>query len=68
MKEERLTYSWPETGELTVQICGNLSATLQFTPSPEAVVDGLRKAGVEAVYEAFPDGHPHTHGDKTEAL
>ncbi len=68
MKEERLTYSWPETGELTVRVCGNLLAILQFMPSPTAVADGLCKAGVEAVYEAFPDRYPHTQENETEAF
>ncbi len=65
---QNLRLLWPNVGELTVNLKGNDLATLQFTPSPAAVVDGLRKAGVEAAYEAFPDGHPHTHDGKTEAL
>lgn len=62
MKEEKLTFRWPETGELTVKIRGNESATVKFTPSPAAIEAGLRKASQKPVYDDEDDGHPHTHG------
>lgn len=62
MKEEKLTFRWPETGELTVKIRGNESATVKFTPSPAAIEAGLRKASQKPAYGDEDDGHPHTNG------
>ena len=45
-----------------MRINGNESAALRFFPSEEAIIDGLRKNGVEAAY------HPHTHGSETDTL
>ncbi len=59
MKSE-LRFSWPDTGELSVRINGNESAALRFFPSEEAIIDGLRKNGVEAAYGDFADTNPHT--------
>ena len=56
MKSE-LRFSWPDTGELSVRINGNESAALRFFPSEEAIIDGLRKNGVEAAYGDFADAH-----------
>lgn len=67
MKSE-LRFSWPDTGELSVRIKGNESAALRFFPSEEAIIDGLRKNGAEAVYGDFADTNPHTHGSETDAL
>ena len=67
MKSE-LRFSWPDTGELSVRINGNESAALRFFPSEEAIIDGLRKNGVEAAYDDFADTHQHTHGNETYAL
>lgn len=67
MKSE-LRFSWPDTGELSVRINGNESAALRFFPSEEAIIDGLRKNGVEAAYGDFTDAHPHTHGNETYTL
>ncbi len=67
MKSE-LRFSWPDTGELSVRINGNESAALRFFPSEEAIIDGLRKNGVEAAYGDFADAHPHTHGNETYTL
>lgn len=67
MKSE-LRFSWPDTGELSVRINGNESAALRFFPSEEAIIDGLRKNGVEAAYGDFADTKPHTHGGETDAL
>ena len=58
----------PPTGELSVRINGNESAALRFFPSEEAIIDGLRKNGVEAAYDDFADTHPHTHGSETDTL
>lgn len=57
-----------DTGELSVRINGNESAALRFFPSEEAIIDGLRKNGVEAAYGDFADTYPHTHGSETDAL
>ena len=51
-----------------MRINGNESAALRFFPSEEAIIDGLRKNGVETVYDDFADTHPHTHGNETDAL
>lgn len=67
MKSE-LRFSWPDTGELSVRIRGNESAALHFLPSEAAILEGLRKNGVEAAYDAFTDTHPHTHETKTDAF
>ena len=67
MKSE-LRFSWPDTGELSVRINGNESAVLRFFPLEEAIIDGLRKSGVEAAYDDFTDTHPHTHGNETDTL
>ena len=49
-----------------MRINGNESAALRFFPSEEAIIDGLRKNGVEAAYDDFADTHPHTHGSETD--
>ena len=67
MKSE-LRFSWPDTGELSVRINGNESAALRFFPSEEAIIDGLRKNGVETAYDDFADTHPHTNGNETDTL
>ena len=67
MKSE-LRFSWPDTGELSVRINGNESAALRFFPSEEAIIDGLRKNGVEAAYGDFADARPPTHGNETYTL
>lgn len=67
MKSE-LRFSWPDIGELSVRINGNESAALRFFPPEEAIIDGLRKNGVEAAYGDFADTNPHTHGNGTDAL
>lgn len=46
-----------------MRINGNESAALRFFPSEEAIIDGLRKNGVEAAYDDFADTHP-THPRK----
>ena len=52
-----------------MRINGNESAALRFFPSEEAIIDGLRKNGVEAAYDDFADTHPqHTHGSETDTL
>ena len=51
-----------------MRINGNESAALRFCPSEEAIIDGLRKNGVEAAYGDFADTHPHTHGNETDTL
>ena len=43
-----------------MRINGNESAALRFFPSEEAIIDGLRKNGVEAAYGDFADTNPHT--------
>lgn len=43
-----------------MRINGNESAALCFFPSEEAIIDGLRKNGVEAAYDDFADTHQHT--------
>lgn len=58
-----MTFSWPETGELTVKIHGNEFATVRFAPSESAIEDGLRIASQKAAYDHDKDGHPHTHGN-----
>ncbi len=68
MSEEKLTFQWPEIGELTVRLRGNKSATLRFTPSEEAILNGLRKATVEPRHGDFTAGHPHTHGEEKETF
>lgn len=68
MSEDWLTFRWPDVGKLTVKFRGNKSATLRFTPSEEAIWDGLRKATVEPRYGDFQPGHPHTHGSRKEAF
>ena len=50
-----------------MRINGNESAALRFFPSEEAIIDGLRKNGVEAAYGDL-DAHPHTHGNETDTL
>ena len=50
-----------------MRINGNESAALRFFPSEEAIIDGLRKNGVEAAYGDFADAH-HTHGNETDTL
>lgn len=40
-----------------MRINGNESAALRFFPSEEAIIDGLRKNGVEAAYDDFADTH-----------
>lgn len=67
MKSE-LRFSWPDTGELLVRIQGNESAALRFLPSEAAILEGLRKNGVEAAYDAFADTYPHTHETKTDTF
>lgn len=67
MKNE-LRFSWPDTGELSVRIRGNESAALRFLPSESAILEGLRKNGVEAAYDAFTDTHPHTRETKTDTF
>lgn len=62
MKEDKLTFQWPETGELTVVIRGNETATVKFKPSQAAIENGLRKASQNAAYDNERDEHPHTHG------
>ena len=49
-----------------MRINGNESAALRFFPSEEAIIDGLRKNGVETAYDDFAD--THTHGNETDAL
>ena len=51
-----------------MRINGNESAALRFFPSEEAIIDGLRKNGVEAAYSDFADTNPHTHGNETDTL
>lgn len=51
-----------------MRINGNESAALRFFPSEEAIIDGLRKNGVETAYDDFADTHPHTHGGETDAF
>lgn len=51
-----------------MRINGNESAALRFFPSEEAIIDGLRKNGVEAAYGDFADTHPHTRGNETGML
>lgn len=51
-----------------MRINGNESAALRFFPSEEAIIDGLRKNGVETAYDDFADTHPHTHGNETDTL
>lgn len=63
-----LKFRWPETGKLSIRMKGNESATLRFTPSARAVLEGLRKVTSEPAYEDLRDGHPHTHEDEKEAL
>lgn len=67
MKSE-LRFSWPDTGELSVRIRGNESAALRFLPSKAAILEGLRKNGVEAAYDIFADTHPHTHETETDTV
>ena len=67
MKSE-LRFSWPDTGELSVRINGNESAALRFFPSEEAIIDGLRKNGVETAYDDFADTHPHSHVSDTDIV
>lgn len=67
MKSE-LRFSWPDTGELLVRIRGNESAALRFLPSEAAILEGLRKNGVEAAYDAFTGTHPHTHETETDTF
>lgn len=33
MKEEKIRYSWPKTGDLDITVHGSNSATLRFTPA-----------------------------------
>lgn len=68
MMKSELRFSWPDTGELSVHINGNESAVLRFFPSEEAIIDGLRKSGVEAAYGDFADTNPHIRGNETDAL
>lgn len=51
-----------------MRINGNESAALRFFPSEEAIIDGLRKNGVEAACGDFADTNPHTHGNETDTL
>lgn len=67
MKSE-LRFSWPDTGELLVRIRVNESAALRFLPSGAAILEGLRKNGVEAAYDAFTGTHPHTHKMETDTF
>lgn len=48
-----------------MRINGNESAALRFFPSEEAIIDGLRKNGVEAAYGDFADAHPPTEMKRT---
>jgi hypothetical protein len=63
MSDDKLTFYWPSTGKLTIKIRGNDSATLRFKPSAKAIMDAMRKTGVEPAYEASAEDHPHTHGE-----
>lgn len=51
-----------------MRINGNESAALRFFPSEEAIIDGLRKNGVEAAHDDFADTPTHTHGSETDTL
>lgn len=39
-----LTYFWKKIGKLKIRFQGNQSATLRFTPSKEAIQEGLARA------------------------
>ena len=39
-----LTYFWKKIGKLKIRFQGNQAATLRFTPSKEAVQEGLARA------------------------
>lgn len=68
MNEEPLVFEWPDTGRLEIHPSGKRAVTLRFTPSEAAILDGLRKAGVEPRYGDFTTGHPHTHEKQPEAF
>lgn len=40
----KIEYFWKLVGRLKIQIKGNQSATLQFTPSKQAIAEGLARA------------------------
>lgn len=51
-----------------MRINGNESAALRFFPSEEAIIDGLRKNGVEAAYGDFADtNHTPTEAKQTRS-
>ena len=51
-----------------MRINGNESAALRFFPSEEAIIDGLRKNGVEAAYDDFADTKTKNNGSETDTL
>lgn len=61
MDDEPLVFEWPNTGRLEIHPAGKRAVVLRFSPSKEAILDGLRKATVEPRYDDFRDRHPHTH-------
>lgn len=40
----KFEYFWKRVGRLKIRIKGNQSATLQFTPSKQAIAEGLARA------------------------
>lgn len=62
--DEQIKFQWPGIGELSVGLKGNLSATLRFTPAEQAVLNGLRMATTEPVYDRQHEDHPTTPGSE----
>lgn len=62
--DEQLKFQWPGIGELSVGLKGNFSATLRFTPAEQAVLNGLRMATTEPVYDRQHEDHPTTPGSE----
>ena len=40
----KIEYFWKQVGRLKIRIKGNQSATLRFTPSKQAIAEGLARA------------------------
>lgn len=59
-KSGKIDYDWPETGRLDIQMYGQNSAVLQFTPSEAAIEEAVYKATKSHLMGGSEKAHTNT--------